>query len=342
MNYSTSLFFENLFKLFNTNIILGDKLSFDIKEAFLIFIRGVLMGSADIVPGVSGGTMALITGIYAHLVESISKIKFGFLKPLFKGDFSGFWNQMLEEIDFKFFIPLVLGIGIAFLTLAKVVTYCMDVHTALTYSFFLGLIIASAVILFRKLNEINLKNIIFVLIGAVLTFIFVSLNPIAANHSMIVIFLSGMIAICAMILPGISGSFILLILAKYQFIMESITSFIGNIGALWGAQGADGAIFWHSALVLAVFMIGAVVGILGFSKFLRWLLSRWHKQTLIVLAGFIIGSLVKIWPWNNLEAVGQVERTGSMQVGWAIAFALIGFCLVSGIELAGKHHQKKS
>ena len=146
-------------------------MSFDLKEAFLIFIRGVLMGSADIVPGVSGGTIALITGIYGHLVEAISNIKFGFIKPLLKGDGRGFINGILEEIDFKFFIPLVLGIGVAFLTLAKVVTYCMDVHTALTYSFFLGLIIASAVILFKKLNEINLTNIIFAVIGAILTYI---------------------------------------------------------------------------------------------------------------------------------------------------------------------------
>ena len=129
------------------------------KEAFLIFIRGILMGSADIVPGVSGGTIALITGIYAHLVEAISNIKFGFVKPLLKADLKGFWAQLLDEIDFKFFIPLILGIGVAFLTLAKVVTYCMDVHTALTYSFFLGLIIASAVILFRKIDKINIKHI---------------------------------------------------------------------------------------------------------------------------------------------------------------------------------------
>ena len=157
-------------------------MSFNIKEAFLIFIRGVLMGSADIVPGVSGGTIALITGIYAHLIESISKIKFGFIRPLFKGDFRGFWNQMLDEIDFKFFIPLILGIGIAFLTLAKVVTYCMDAYTALTFSFFLGLIIASAVILFRKLNEIKLKNNVYALIVDVVTLRFISLNIMYVNH----------------------------------------------------------------------------------------------------------------------------------------------------------------
>jgi putative membrane protein len=211
-----------------------------------------------------------------------------------------------------------------------------------TWAFFFGLIVASSIFILRGISGWKVREGLFLILGVILGVTVCTLSPVNTPEALWFVCLSGALAICAMVLPGISGSFILLILGKYQFIMESITSFIGNIGALWGAQGADGAIFWHSALVLAVFMIGAVVGILGFSKFLRWLLSRWHKQTLIVLAGFIIGSLVKIWPWNNLEAVGQVERTGSMQVGWAIAFALIGFCLVSGIELAGKHLQKKA
>ena len=114
-------------------------MNFNFYEAFLIFIRGILMGSADIVPVVSGGTIALITGIYERLIYSISKINFKFIKPLLKLDFKGFWNELLDEIDFGFFIPLVLGIGIAMVTLAKVITYCMDTYTALTFSFFLGL-----------------------------------------------------------------------------------------------------------------------------------------------------------------------------------------------------------
>ena len=282
-------------------------MSFDIREAFFIFIRGVLMGSADIVPGVSGGTIALITGIYAHLVEAISKIKFAFLKPLFKGDFKGFWNQMLDEIDFKFFIPLVLGIGIAFLTLAKVVTYCMDVHTALTYSFFLGLIIASAVILFRKLNEINIKNIIFAVIGAILTFIFVSMNPIAANHSLIVIFISGMIAICAMILPGISGSFLLLLLGQYKYMLN----------ALHQLHFTD----------IIVFVIGALIGILGFSRILNYLLKNHEKITMAFLIGVMLGSL----------RVPAVEIANSVSVNFSgllpcIIVAVIAFALIIVLE----------
>ncbi len=282
-------------------------MSFDIKEAFLIFIRGVLMGSADIVPGVSGGTIALITGIYAHLVEAISRIRFGFVKPLFKGDINGFITEMFDEIDFKFFIPLVLGIGVAFLTLAKVVTYCMDTQTALTYSFFLGLIIASAVILFKKLNQINLKNILFAIIGAILTYIFVSLNPIAANHSLLVLFLSGMIAICAMILPGISGSFLLLLLGQYKYMLNALHEF-------------------HFVEII-VFVVGALIGILGFSKILNYLLKNHEEVTMAFLIGVMLGSL----------KVPGVEIANSVGLNFAglfpcIIIAVIGFALIIILE----------
>ena len=156
-----------------------------------------------------------------------------------------------------------------------------------------------------------------------------TLSPTQTPDALWFIFISGAIAICAMILPGISGSFILLILGKYQYIMETISGLVA---------GED---FGRNLAIIAVFLAGAVVGILGFSKFLHWLLARWNKETLIVLAGFIIGSLVKVWPWSNVEALEQAERTGSMHIGGAITFALIGFCLVTGIELAGKLLSKK-
>ena len=265
------------------------------------------MGSADIVPGVSGGTIALITGIYGHLVEAISKISFGFLKPLFKGDFKGFWSEMLEEIDFKFLIPLVLGIGVAFLTLAKVVTYCMDNHTAITYAFFLGLIIASAVILFKKLNKINVTNFAFAVIGAILTYIFVSLNPIAANHSLIVIFLSGMIAICAMILPGISGSFLLLLLGQYKYMLNAL----------------------HNLHIteIVVFVVGALIGILGFSRMLNFLLKNHEEVTMAFLIGVMIGSL-------KVPGV-EIVKSVSMGIGGilpCLIVAVIGFAIIIVME----------
>ena len=125
-------------------------MNFDLKEAFYIFLRGLFMGSADIIPGVSGGTIALITGIYERLVKGISRINFTFLKPLFKGDFKGFKERLVYEVDFELFIPLLIGIAIAFLTLSKVISYLLENQTAYTFSFFLGLILASAYILYTK------------------------------------------------------------------------------------------------------------------------------------------------------------------------------------------------
>ena len=265
------------------------------------------MGSADIVPGVSGGTIALITGIYGHLVEAISNIKFGFIKPLIHGDLKGFWNTLLDEIDFKFFIPLILGIGVAFLTLAKVVTYCMDNHTALTFSFFLGLIIASAVILFRKIDKINVKHVIFAVIGLILTYIFVSLNPIAGEHSLIVIFISGMIAICAMILPGISGSFLLLLLGQYEYMLNALHQL-------------------HFSDIIA-FVVGALIGILGFSKILNFLLKNYEEITMAFLIGVMLGSL----------KVPAVEIVNSVSMNFAgllpcVIVAVIGFVLIIVLE----------
>lgn len=265
------------------------------------------MGSADIVPGVSGGTIALITGIYGHLVEAISNIRFGFVKPLLKADFRNFWNTLLDEIDFKFFIPLILGIGIAFLTLAKLVTYCMDVHTALTYSFFLGLIIASAVILFKKLNEINLKNILFAALGCILTYIFVSLNPIAANHSLVILFFSGMIAICAMILPGISGSFLLMVLGQYKYMLNALHQL-------------------HLSEII-VFVVGAVIGILGFSKILNYLLKNHEEVTMAFLIGVMLGSL-RVPGVEILNSAG-LNFTGLLP---CLIVAIIGFVIIIILE----------
>ena len=282
-------------------------MNFDVKEAILIFIRGVLMGSADIVPGVSGGTIALITGIYAHLIGAISKIKFGFVRPLLKGDLKGFKNELFDEIDFKFFIPLVLGIGVAFLTLAKVVTFCMDAYPAWTYSFFLGLIIASAVILLRKIDKINIKHIACAIVGLILTYMFVSLNPIAANHSLPILFISGMIAICAMILPGISGSFLLLLLGQYKYMLNALHTL--------------------SIVEIVVFVVGALIGILGFSKILNYLLKNYEELTMAFLIGVMLGSL----------KVPGVEIINSVSLNFAGLFpcfivAVVGFALIIILE----------
>ena len=279
-------------------------MNFNLKEIFLIFIRGFFMGSADTIPGVSGGTIALITGIYERLIHAISSIKFGFIRPLLKLDFKGFKNKLLEEIDFELFIPLILGIGIAILTLSKVITYLLEYHTAYTFSFFLGLILASAYILYTKLDEINIKLIILTVIGIVLSYIFVGLNPIAANHSLIVLFFSGLIAICAMILPGISGSFLLLLLGQYEYMLNSLNSL--NITEI------------------VVFIAGALIGILGFSKILNYLLENYESATMAFLIGIMVGTLRL--PINQVTS----NLTGSWLV--CLILAVIGVVLIIVLE----------
>ena len=265
------------------------------------------MGSADIVPGVSGGTIALITGIYERLVHSISTINFTFIKPLLKGDLKGFKERLFYEIDFKFFIPLLCGIGLAMLTLANVISYCMDVYTALTSSFFLGLIIASSYVLYRQMDELTLKHVIFTVIGAVLAYIFVSLNPIAMNHTLPILFISGLIAICAMILPGISGSFLLLLLGQYEYMLNALKTM--------------------SLSEIVVFCAGALIGILGFSKVLNYLLEHHEGITMAFLIGVMIGTL-------KLPVVHIVNTTPLTFAALlpCIILAIIGFVIIVVME----------
>ena len=309
-----------------------------LNDYLMIGVKGSCMGAADVIPGVSGGTIAFITGIYDEFVGSIASIDSQAVRLFFRGRFKEFW----KHINGSFLLSLIAGIGISVLALASLMGSLLKNYPIQTWAFFFGLIVASSIFILKGISGWRLREGLSLTCGIILGTVVCTLSPTTTPNALWFIFISGAIAICAMILPGISGSFILLILGKYEYIMDSITSCINNVGALWGSSGADSTIFWESAAVLAVFMTGAVIGILSFSKFLRWLLSRWHKDTLIILAGFIIGSLVKVWPWGNTEAVAQVERTGNLQIVWAIAFALAGFFLVSGIEMVGKKMSKKA
>ncbi|MDD2643971.1 MAG: DUF368 domain-containing protein [Methanobacteriaceae archaeon] len=263
------------------------------------------MGSADIVPGVSGGTIALITGIYEHLIGAISNIKFIWLKPLLHGDFHSFKTKLLEDIDFEFFIPLLLGIAIAFLSLAKVINFCLDVYTAYTFAFFLGLIIASAYILYTELEELNIKSLIIVAIFTVLTFIFVGLNPIAANHSIPIIFISALIAICAMILPGISGSFVLLLLGQYQYMLTCLANL----------KIAD----------IITFVLGAVIGLLGFTRVIKWLLEHYKAATISALIGIMLGTI-------RLPYVKMASSMAGTNIIAIVALVIIGFFVIYVLE----------
>ena len=302
------------------------------------------MGAADVIPGVSGGTIAFITGIYDQLIGSINSINAEAVKLFFTGKFKEFW----KHINGTFLLSLFCGILFSVVTLAGLMQYLLDSHPIQTWAFFFGLIVASSLFILRGIKGWNLKAVIFLILGIGLGITVCTLSPTTTPDALWFIFLSGAIAICAMILPGISGSFILLILGKYKFIMEAITGL------------TTGQAVGENIVILGVFAVGAVCGIIAFSRILNWLLARYHKQTLLVLAGFIIGSLVKVWPWSNMEAIllaqfpqasevlgnlsidilrneyyrmlGQVDY----QIGSAILFALLGFSLVTGIEVAAK------
>lgn len=215
--------------------------------------------------------------------------------------------------------------------------YLLDHHPVETWGFFFGLIVASSIFILREVKGWNIVSVLMVIFGIFLGVTVCTLSPTRTPDDLWFIFLSGAIAICAMILPGISGSFILLILGKYEHIM----------GAIAGLTGGDIA---GTLPIIAVFGLGAATGIIGFSKFLHWLLGRFHRETLLVMAGFIIGSLVKVWPWSNMDAIRQsqfpdvpqellasipADRIDMHYIGAAI-FALAGFILVSAIELLSK------
>jgi len=288
-------------------------------------IKGACMGAADVIPGVSGGTIAFIMGIYDEFVGSLASINMEAVKLLFSGKFKAFW----KHINGSFLLSLVIGIGISVVALAGIMQYLLANKPIQTWAFFFGLIVASSIFIIRGISGWKLREVLFLIFGVILGVTICTLSPTQTPDGLWFIFLSGAIAICAMILPGISGSFILLILGKYQYIMGVISDLVSgvNIG--------------QNILIIGALGIGAVIGILSFSKLLHWLLARWQKETMIVLAGFIIGSLVKVWPWSNPEALAQADAAGSMLYGSAILFALIGFSLVTGIEIAGKIIGKK-
>lgn len=326
----------------------------------MVSVKGACMGAADVIPGVSGGTIAFIMGIYDEFVGSIASINMESVRLLVHGRFREFWKQ----INGSFLLSLIAGIGLSVVTLAGLMQMMLNDYPIQTWSFFFGLIVASSIFIIKGIKGWKFREGAFLAFGIVLGVVICTLSPTKTPDGLWFIFLSGAIAICAMVLPGISGSFLLLILGKYEYIMGCISGLFSDA-------------FWSNFVILCVFGCGVVVGILGFSKFLHWLLARWHKETLIVLAGFIIGSLVKVWPWSNPEAIvcSQFPAVAALaetaeaaaesgigaeaaqqalntavaanasaidpKIGAAILFALIGFFLVTGIEVAGKVISKK-
>lgn len=254
----------------------------------MISVKGIAMGAADVVPGVSGGTIAFITGIYEELINSIKSVNPASLKLLFRGRWKEFW----KVINGNFLISLLAGIFISILSLARVIRFLLETYPVLVWSFFFGLIVASAIFVVRYVKKWNLGVAVTAIAGVAIAWIITVMTPAEANTTWWFIFISGAIAICAMILPGISGSFILVLMGMYKFILEAVGNF--NIP------------------VVLLFLAGAAIGIISFSNVLSWLLRKYHDLTIGLLAGFMIGSLNKVWPWKNVVET-FVDRHGEIK-----------------------------
>lgn len=281
------------------------------KDYAFITLKGICMGAADVVPGVSGGTIAFIVGIYEELLDSIKSINAHSLKLLFTGKLLAFW----KAINGNFLFSLIAGIGISILSLARAITYLLVHEPILIWSFFFGLVLASTWFVSKDITEWNWKTVLCFIVGGVIAYYVTVATPAETPNNLFFIFLCGAIAICAMILPGISGSFILVLLGKYFYIMEAVKTLDA-----------------HSLLILLVFACGAIIGITSFSRVLSYALKNLHNVTIALLAGFMLGSLNKVWPWK--ETVDGIETNAmpGSHLLEAIALMIAGYLIVYFLE----------
>lgn len=296
-----------------------------VKDYIVIGLKGMAMGAADVVPGVSGGTIAFISGIYEELLGSISNVNLGLFKTLKNEGFKIAWKQL----NGNFLLSLFIGIFISILSLAKAIKYLLENEPILLWSFFFGLVLASIIYIAKQISKWNFISIIILVLGAFLAYYITTLNPLVSeSSSSFYIFFAGAIAICAMILPGISGSFILVLLGAYKPVL--------------------GALNDKDFKTIFTFIAGAVIGLLSFSKVLKWLFANYKNYTLAALTGFIMGSLNKIWPWKetltwrvnshgvkvpfNQQSVTPFSFDGDAELSIAIVLAIVGFLLILLME----------
>ena len=303
----------------------------------VLALKGCAMGMADVVPGVSGGTIAFISGIYEELLDSIRSVDATALRLLLRFRLAEFWRH----INGRFLLPVLLGIAVAIFSLARLMTYLLTNHPIAIWSFFFGLIVASALLVARQIGLWDWRTVLAFAVGAAAAWWITVATPAETPDDWWFVMLSGAIAICAMILPGISGAFIRLLLGKYQYIMHAVGEF--------------------DIPVIAVFVIGAAAGIISFSHLLSWLLKHWHDVTVAVLMGFMVGSLNKVWPWketvetyldshgvaqplvqNNIAPGTFEQLTGQPSLlVQAILLGIVGFLVIYGIELVARMIVKK-
>lgn len=291
----------------------------------VITLKGMAMGAADVVPGVSGGTIAFIAGIYEELITTINTINFSLWTTLRKEGITAFWNKL----NGNFLLALFAGIFISVLSLAQYLSWLLEHHPIRLWSFFFGLVLASLFFVGKEITRWNLGTVVSLLVGAALAYGITAL-PIHENAATLpYIFISGALAVCAMILPGISGAFILVLLGSYKTLLD--------------------AIHQRDLSIIATAALGGIVGLLSFARVLRWMFRHYKNSTLALLSGFILGSLNTIWPWKKVlhtQTFGDKTLViadvnvwpsafaGNNQLLSAILLAVLGFSLIFMLEKA--------
>lgn len=308
------------------------------KEKLLLFVKGMAMGAADVVPGVSGGTIAFISGIYEELLKSIKSADVQSLKLLLSFKLKEFW----VHINGGFLLPLFIGIVVSIISLAKGISYLLDHEPVLIWSFFFGLIIASILFIIKQVKEWSIGGVGALIAGAIIAYGITVMAPAQIPDGLVYIFFAGALAICAMILPGISGSFILLLLGAYSTILGAVSGCIDAVRAgEWMALAEHGTI-------LGVFIAGCALGITSFARALSWMFQNAYNATIALLSGFMLGSLNKVWPWKETletrlnshgeevpfiqENVWPLAYDGEPNILMAVILMVLGFGVVFVLE----------
>ena len=307
-------------------------------DYLIIAFKGVAMGAADVVPGVSGGTIAFISGIYEELIESIDKVGFGVFKVWKKEGFKTAWNS----INGTFLLALFSGIAISILSLAKLIKWLLHNEPILLWAFFFGLVLASILYIAKQITSWSLKTVLAIIATSALSYYITLAEPFASPDSPFYLLFCGFIAIIAMILPGVSGAFILLILGAYQTAIDTVN----NLRE--GLVNGNMELFKDALLKFVLLGLGAVIGLKVFSKALNWMFKHQKNLTLAILTGFMIGSLNKIWPWKEIlktrinsegEEVTLLDKSilpssydGDNQLALAILFIVIGIVAILTLE----------
>lgn len=299
------------------------------KEKISLVLKGVIMGAANVIPGVSGGTMALITGIFERLINAIKSFDAQAIKLLLGGKI----KEFVKHVDFWFLVYVFSGVGFAIISLARLFEYLFDKYPVHIWSFFFGLVIASVYFVGKNIKQWNVSVVISFIIGTAAAMVISIMNPASENDGFVYLIICGAVAVCSMILPGLSGSFVLILLGNYQLVMISA---VNNL----------------DFKILLPVVIGAGVGLIAFSHTLSWLLKKYHNQTLATLTGFILGSLGILWPWKNTIEQAFGNKVKTVGYDWylpelnatlfvAIGLMILGIVAIWVTETLGTKFDKK-